>query len=47
MYYHPTVICVFCLPLKISAGFVIPDATIKYNLILNTFDKICIQISSL
>ena len=31
--------------LKFSAGSVFPDA-IKYNLILNTFHKICIQISS-
>ena len=45
MYYHPMVMCVFCLPLKLSAGSVFPDA-IKYSLILNTFHKICIQISS-
>ena len=34
IHYHPMVMHVFCLPLKISAGFVIPDA-IEYNLILN------------
>ena len=45
VYYHPMVMCVFCLPLKFSARFVIPDA-IKYNLILNTFYKICILIFS-
>ena len=33
IYYHPTVMHVFCLPLKNLAGFVIPD-TIEYNLIL-------------
>ena len=36
IYYHPMVMLVFCLPLKFSAGFVIPDA-IEYNLILNVF----------
>ena len=45
VYYHPMVMRIFCLPLKFSAGFVIPDA-IEYNLILNTFQKIRIQISS-
>ena len=35
---------VFCLPFKNSNGFVIPDA-IEYNLILNTFHKMRIQIS--
>ena len=33
------------LTLKISAGFVISDA-IEYNLILSTFYKIYIQVSS-
>ena len=45
VYYHPMVMRVFCLPLKFSARFVIPDA-IKYNLILNMCYKICILISS-
>ena len=45
MYYHPTVMHVFYLPLKILAVFVIPDA-IKSHLILNMFHKICILISS-
>ena len=48
IYYHSMVMRVFrCLPLKITAGFVIPDAK-EYNLILNTFHKIYIyiQISS-
>ena len=45
IYYHPTVMHVFYLPLKILAGFVIPDV-IEYNLILNMFHKICILISS-
>ena len=45
VYYHPMVMRVFCLPLKNSAGFVIPDA-IEYNLMLNTFHKMHIQISS-
>ena len=45
LYYYPMVMHVFCLPLKFSAGFVIPDA-IKFNLILNTFHKICMLISS-
>ena len=44
-HYHPVVIHVCCLPLKFSAGFVIPDA-IEYNLILNMLHKICILISS-
>ena len=35
VYYHPMVMRVFSLPLKSSAGFVIPDA-IECNLILNT-----------
>ena len=39
IYYHSMVMRVFCLPLKFSAGFVIPD-TKEYNLILNTFHKI-------
>ena len=46
MHYHPMVMHVFCLPLKNSASFVIQDA-IQYNLIFNTFHKICILISSL
>ena len=41
MHYHAVVMHLFCLPLKILAGFVIPD-TIQYNLIFNTFHKICI-----
>ena len=45
IYYHPMVMHVFCLPLKFSAAFVIPD-TIEHNLILNTFHKMRIQISS-
>ena len=42
IYYHTTVMHVFCLPL---AGFVIPNA-IDYNLILNMVHKICMLISS-
>ena len=38
MYYHPMVMCVFCLLLKNSAN---PDA-MKYKLIPSTFHKICI-----
>ena len=45
MHYHAMVMCRFCLPLKFLAGFVIPDA-IQYNLIFNTFHKICTLISS-
>ena len=44
MHYHPLVMCLFYLPLKFSAGFVIPDV-IQYNLIFNTFHKICMLIS--
>ena len=45
MHYQPMIIHVFCLPLKILAGFVIPDA-IWYNLIFNMLHKICLLISS-
>ena len=45
VYYHLMVMRVFCLLLKFLAGFVIPDA-IEYNLILSTFYKIYIQVSS-
>ena len=45
MHYHAMVMCMFCLPLNFSAGFVILD-TIQYNLIFNTFYKICMLISS-
>ena len=45
VYYHLMVMRVFCLLLKFSAGFVIPDA-IEYNLILSMFYKIYIQVSS-
>ena len=44
-YVYPMVMHVFCLSLKFSAGFVIPD-NIEYNLILSTFHNICILISS-
>ena len=44
IYYHPIVMCVFSLLLKIFSWFVIPDI-IEYNTILNMFHKICIQIS--
>ena len=45
MHYYPVVMQVFCLPLILLAGFVIPDA-IHYNLIFNTFHRKCIPISS-
>ena len=40
--YHPMVMRVFCLPLQFFGW----SDTIKYNLILNIFHKICILISS-
>ena len=43
MHYHPLVMCLFYLPLKIFGWFVIPDV-IQYNLI-RTFHKICMLIS--
>ena len=46
VYYHPMVMCVLLTFKKFLAAFVIPDA-IEYNLILNMFHKMCIQISSL
>ena len=45
VYYHPTVMRMFCLRLNNFGWFVIPEA-IEYNLILNTFHKMRIQISS-
>ena len=45
IHYHSMVMRVFCLPLKFFGWFVILDA-IEYNLILNTFHKIYIQVSS-